>query len=81
MFIDLNPEWFFKVDGNAGGFGVDTVDFTGGVQGSVGYRTDPFEMPVIIELGYKALFVDVSDQSVKTYATLNGPFLGVTAFW
>lgn len=81
MFIDLSREWFVKIDGNAGGFGVGTVDFTGGVLGSVGYRADPFDVPVAIELGYKALFVDVSDQSVKTNATLNGPFLGVTAFW
>lgn len=81
IFFDFSPEWFLKIDGNAGGFGADTVDFTGGVLGSVGYRADPFDVPVAIELGYKALFVEVSNKSVETNVTLNGPFLGVTAYW
>ncbi|MGR9106275.1 MAG: hypothetical protein ACU843_05015 [Gammaproteobacteria bacterium] len=81
VLVDFSREWFIKIDGNAGGFGADTVDFTGGVLGSVGYRADLFEVPVSIELGYKALFVNVRNQSVETDATLNGPFAGVTAYW
>lgn len=81
IHIDFNPDWFVKLDGNIGGFGADNVDFSGGILGTVGYRTTAFGLPTAIELGYKALRVDVSDEAVKTRATMSGPFVGATAFW
>ncbi|MGH8550162.1 MAG: hypothetical protein ACRERU_16475 [Methylococcales bacterium] len=81
IFIDFSREWFVKIDGNVGGFGAQNVDFTGGILGTVGYRTSVFEVPIAIELGYKALRVDVSNKAIDTQATLNGPFLGATAYW
>jgi hypothetical protein len=81
VFVDFGRDWFVKIDGNIGGFGADNVDFTGGILGSLGYRTTLFDAPTAFELGYKALRIEVSDKAVATRATLNGPFLGVTAFW
>ncbi len=81
IFIDFSREWFVKIDGNAGGFGADNVEFTGGILGTLGYRTSVFDQPIAIELGYKALRVDVSNKAIDTQATLNGPFLGATAYW
>jgi hypothetical protein len=81
IFIDFSRDWFAKIDGNIGGFGADTVDFTGGLLGTVGYRSTVVELPMAFELGYKALRVDVSDEAIKTRTTLHGPFVGATAFW
>lgn len=81
VYVDFNPDWFVKLDGNIGGFGADNVDFSGGITGSVGYRATVFDLPAAIELGYKALRVEVSDEAVKTRATMSGPFVGATAFW
>lgn len=79
--VDFGRDWFMKVDGNVGGFGVDNVSFAGGILGSLGYRATVFDLPTSIELGYKALKLDISEKSVDTNALLNGPFLGATAFW
>ncbi len=81
IFIDFSRDWFVKIDGNVGGFGADNIDFTGGLLGSVGYRTSVFDLPIAIELGYKALRVDVINKAIDTQTTLNGPFLGATAYW
>lgn len=81
MVVDFSRDWFVRIDGNVGGFGVQNVGFTGGILGGLGYRATLFDVPVAVEAGYKALRIDVSDKAVATKATLNGPFLGVTAFW
>ena len=76
------PKWFLMLDGNVGGFGVDNVNFTGSVLGSVGYRTRLFGVPSSVEAGYKALKVDVgSGGAVAADVTLNGPFVGLTGYW
>lgn len=81
FFIDFTRDWFVKVDGNIGGFGAQNVSFTGGILGSVGYRASVFDVPTAFELGYKALRVQVDKTSIETDATMNGPFVGMTAFW
>ncbi len=79
--VQLSPKWFVLVDGNGGGFGVDSIDFAGSVLGLVGYRTTLFGMPASIEAGYKALRLDVSKRIIETDVTLSGPFLGLTGYW
>ncbi|MEW6037632.1 MAG: hypothetical protein AB1648_05210 [Pseudomonadota bacterium] len=81
FMVEFSPEWFLLMDGNAGGFGVDEVSFTGTLLGMVGYRTTLFGMPASIEGGFKALRVDISKQVSETTATMSGPFLGLTGFW
>jgi len=39
MTVDFTPEIFVLADGNVGGFGVQNVSFTGGIQGLIGYRS------------------------------------------
>jgi hypothetical protein len=74
-------DFFMKTDGNVGGFGMDNVSFAGGILGSLGYRASVFDLPTAVEIGYKALKLDISEKSVDINALLNGPFMGVTAFW
>lgn len=79
--VDFGRDFFVKADGNFGGFGVANVGFTGGLLGSLGYRTTLFDVPTAIELGYKALRLDVENNAIRAQTTLNGPFLGATAYW
>ena len=82
IIAEFLPKWFLMLDGNVGGFGVDNVNFTGSVLGSVGYRTRLFGVPSSVEAGYKALKVDVgSGGAVAADVTLNGPFVGLTGYW
>ena len=82
FMVDFTPEIFMLVDANGGGFGVGSVDFTGGVLGLVGYRLMNLDVPISIQAGYKAVRYDVDrGGSTQTSATLNGPFLGVTGYW
>jgi hypothetical protein len=79
--VDVGRDFFVRTDGNIGGFGADNVDFTGGILGAFGYRLVDSGAPVAIEAGYKALRVEVSHAGIRSRTTLNGPFLGFTAFW
>ena len=81
VLVEFTPSWFALVDGNAGGFGVDNVDFTGSVLGAIGYRTSLFGVPTSVEAGYKALRVKVVKDTLATDVTLNGPFIGLTGYW
>ena len=82
FMVDFTPEIFMLVDANGGGFGVDSVDFTGSVAGLVGYRFMDLDIPLSIQAGYKALRYDVDKGGpTQTSATLNGPFLGLTGYW
>ncbi|GAB6048064.1 hypothetical protein JCM19379_18920 [Methyloparacoccus murrellii] len=82
FLVDFTPEIFALVDANGGGFGVQSVTFTGSVMGLVGYRLMDLDMPLSIQAGYKALRYDVDKGGpIQTSATLNGPFLGVTGYW
>lgn len=79
--VDITSKWFLLMDGNVGGFGVDNVKFTGSVLGTVGYRTQLFDVPISVEAGYKALRVDVSKANIETNVTMSGPFIGLTGHW
>ena len=80
--IDLSPDWFVMADGNLGGFGADNVSFTGTLQGMVGYRFRVGDVPSSVELGYRALRINTQPNSrLQTNTTLNGPFVGLTAYW
>ncbi|NDE33449.1 MAG: hypothetical protein EB012_01150 [Gammaproteobacteria bacterium] len=82
MTVDFTPEIFVSADGNVGGFGVQNVSFTGGIQGLIGYRFSAYEMPASVELGYKALKYSIEPQGpLATNVLLNGPFLGLTSYW
>ena len=81
VLVEFTPRWFALVDGNAGGFGVDNVDFTGSALGAIGYRTSLFGVPTSVEAGYKALRVKVVKDALATDVTLNGPFIGLTGYW
>jgi hypothetical protein len=80
-YVDFGRDFFMKIDGNVGGFGADHVSFAGGILGSLGYRATLLDLPTAVEIGYKALKLDVSQKSVDTNALMNGPFMGVTTFW
>ena len=80
--FDLTPNWYVLADFNFGGFGVQSVDFTGSIQGEVGYRTIAFDIPISLEAGYKAVRYQVDRNGpTATRATLNGPFIGLTGYW
>ncbi|MDD2769327.1 MAG: hypothetical protein PHT19_11375 [Methylococcus sp.] len=81
ILVEFSPEWFVLMDGNAGGFGADSVSFTGTLMGLIGYRTTLLDQPASIEAGFKALRVDVSKPGFETNATMSGPFLGMSHFW
>jgi len=82
FMVDFTPEIFMLVDANGGGFGVDSVTFTGGVTGLVGYRLMDLDIPLSIQAGYKAVRYDVDKGGpIQTSATLNGPFVGLTGYW
>jgi hypothetical protein len=82
VIVDFTPSWFILADANIGGFGAQSVDFTGGLMGMVGYRTTFFDHPAAVEIGYKAVRYQV-DRGGPTAAsaTLNGPFIGLTGNW
>jgi len=49
-----------------------------------GYRRAAFDAPLPIQAGYKALPYEVDGRGavpLQVRATLNGPFLGLTAYW
>jgi len=80
--FDLTPNWYVLADINFGGFGVQSVDFTGSIMGEIGYRTTLLDIPVSLEAGYKAVRYRVDrDGPTATSATLNGPFIGLTGNW
>lgn len=79
--VEFSPKWFVLVDGNAGGFGMDNVNFAGSVLGSVGYRTRMFGIPASVEAGYKALRLNVNKRVLETNVTMNGVFFGLTGYW
>jgi hypothetical protein len=80
--VDFTPTIFVLADINIGGFGAQSVDFTGGVLGMVGYRMSFFGYPASLEAGYKALRYQVDKGGpTATNATLNGPFIGFTGQW
>lgn len=84
FIVDITRDFFMLADGNVGGFGADGVSFTGGILGMVGYRLAAFDVPLSIQAGYKALRYEVEGGDrvpIRTRATLNGPFLGLTAYW
>jgi hypothetical protein len=51
IVAEFLPKWFLLLDGNAGGFGVDNVSFTGSALGGVGYRTTLFGVPSSVQGG------------------------------
>ncbi len=80
--FDLTPNWYVMTDFSFGGFGVQSVDFTGSILGEVGYRTTAFDIPISLEAGYKAVRYQVDRNGpTATRATLNGPFIGLTGYW
>lgn len=80
--IDFTPSLFVLTDINIGGFGAQSVEFTGGLLGLVGYRTTVFDLPASVEVGYKAIRYKVDkDGPAAVSATLNGPFIGLTGHW
>lgn len=84
FIVDITQDLFLLTDANLGGFGADGVSFTGGVLGMLGYRLTAGDLPLSIQAGYKALRYEVNGGEripIRTRATLNGPFLGLTAFW
>ncbi len=82
IVAEFLPKWFLLLDGNAGGFGADNVNFTAAGLGAIGYRTTLFGIPSSVEAGYKALKIDVnSGGAVSANVTLNGPFIGLTGYW
>ena len=84
FIVDITQDLFLLTDANLGGFGADGVSFTGGLLGMLGYRVNAGDLPLSIQAGYKALRYEVNGGErvpIRTRATLNGPFLGLTAYW
>lgn len=82
VIVDFTPSWFMLADVNIGGFGAQSVEFTGGMLGLVGYRTTFFDHPAAVEIGYKAIRYQVDKNGpAAASATLNGPFVGLTGQW
>ncbi len=82
VVVDFTSSWFMLADVNIGGFGAQSVEFTGGMMGLVGYRMTVLEHPAAVEIGYKAIRYQVDkDGPAAAKATLNGPFIGFTGQW
>ncbi len=79
--FDITPKWMFLIDGNAGGFNVQNVKFTGGAYGLLGYRTTIYNVPTTLMFGYKLLYYNVDSSKITTTATLHGPVIGLVASW
>lgn len=83
--VDLGPKWFFRADGNVGGFGVDDVDFAGEALAAFGLRMSPFHLPTELWLGYQVLYLDVKNGGalgrLESETLLHGPALGLTFCW
>jgi hypothetical protein len=81
LIVDFTPHWFVLASGDFGGFGAQNVNFTGSILGALGYRTTFFDIPSSVEAGYKALFINVDNDTVSAKTTLDGPFIGLTGYW
>jgi len=81
VIVDFSPKWYMTLDGSVGGFGVDNVSFSGSALGSVGYRSTLFDVPASVELGYKALSVNVDKPHLTADIVMHGPFIGLTGYW
>ncbi len=82
ILVDFTQSWFVLADANIGGFGAQSVDFTGGLMGLLGYRMSVMDHPAAVQIGYKAIRYKVDkDGPGSTNATLNGPFIGFTGHW
>jgi hypothetical protein len=82
IMAEFLPKWYLLLDGNVGGFGVDKVHFTGSALGAIGYRTTLFGVPSTVEVGYKALNVNVDkSKNADIDMTMHGPVVGLTGYW
>ena len=81
VIVDFSPKWYIMLDGSVGGFGVDNVSFSGSALGTVGYRTTLFDVPASVEVGYKALSVNVDKPHLTADIVMHGPFIGLTGYW
>jgi hypothetical protein len=83
--VDLGPRWFFRMDGNVGGFGVDDVEFVGEGLAAFGLRMAPLHLPTELWLGYQVLYVEAENGGVldrlESDTLLHGPALGIAFSW
>jgi len=83
--VDIGPRWFFRIDGNVGGFGVDDVEFVGEGLGALGFRMTPLQLPTEIWLGYQVLYLEVDNGAalgrLETDSLFHGPALGLAFSW
>jgi hypothetical protein len=83
--VDLGPRWFFRVDGNVGGFSVDHVRFAAEGLAVFGLRMTPLHVRTELWLGYEVLYFEMEDggplDRLESDILLHGPALGLTFCW
>ena len=74
---EITDRWFFRYNGDIGGFGAGS-DLTWQVFAGIGYRVSDL---VSIGIGYRALAIDYSKDAFALDTLTHGPLLGVELRW
>jgi hypothetical protein len=74
---DLGESWFFRYNGDIGGFGAG-ADLTWQAFGGFGFRLNEF---VSLGIGYRALAVDYDNGAFALDTITHGPLLGLEIRW
>ncbi len=74
---DFGNPWLLKIAGDYGGFGIDNVDQTIQVFGSIGYRFKIREIATRAFLGFRWVNIEYSKEDVDLKVDIYGPYLGM----
>lgn len=73
----LTDRWSLRLGGNYGGFGVDNVDDTYELAGTVHYHFDMWAVSANAFAGYRYLHLDYDKSSDKLHLDIKGPVIGL----
>ena len=76
-YWDFGNPWLLKLVGDYGGFGIDNVDQTFQVFGSIGYRFKIKEIATRAFLGFRWVNIEYSKEDVDLKVDIYGPYLGM----
>jgi len=74
---DFGNPWLLKIGGDYGGFGIDNVDQTIQMFGSIGYRFKIKEVATRAFLGYRWVNFEYHKDVVELETDMYGPYLGM----
>jgi hypothetical protein len=75
VHVNFTDNWVLSGAADVGGFGVGT-DVSWNAQGYVGYRDTLFGVPVVYNVGYRALYQNYDHDNFKWDVLQQGPILG-----